>query len=152
MTTETDTGAGGFSEREVRELAQQAYEGDASFPLACERTALLVIDMQDEFVRPQWTHFWVPDATRQVPRLRRLIETCRRLEVPVIYTAFAATHHGADRPRSGASMPNRYVEIPLTRRGFATGSPGTSLHRPRTRSSSTSRRMARSTTHRSKRS
>jgi nicotinamidase-related amidase len=106
-----DPGASGFSEQEVLELARQAYEGDAFFPLDPERAALLVIDMQDEFVRPHWTPFWVPDATRLVPGIRRLVDICRRLEMPVIYTAFAATHRQADRPRSGASMPNRYGEI-----------------------------------------
>jgi nicotinamidase-related amidase len=67
--------------------------------------------MQDEFVRPHWTPFWVPDATRQVPGIRRLIDSCRKLDIPVIYTAFAASHHHADRPRSGATMPNRFLAI-----------------------------------------
>ena len=49
--------ADGFSEREVLELARQAYAADASFPLERERAVLLVIDMQDEFVRPHWTPF-----------------------------------------------------------------------------------------------
>jgi nicotinamidase-related amidase len=111
VATQMDPGASGFSEQEVLELARQAYEGDAFFPLDPERAALLVIDMQDEFVRPHWTPFWVPDATRLVPGIRRLVDICRRLEMPVIYTAFAATHRQADRPRSGASMPNRYGEI-----------------------------------------
>jgi nicotinamidase-related amidase len=66
-----------------------------------------VIDMQDEFVRPGWTPFWVPEATRQVPRVRRLIEFCRAQDIPVIYTAFARTHQLLDRPRSGSFMPNR---------------------------------------------
>jgi nicotinamidase-related amidase len=111
VATQMDPGASGFSEQEVLELARQAYEGDAFLPLDPERAALLVIDMQDEFVRPHWTPFWVPDATRLVPGIRRLVDICRRLEMPVIYTAFAATHRQADRPRSGASMPNRYGEI-----------------------------------------
>jgi nicotinamidase-related amidase len=66
--------------------------------------------MQDEFVKPGWTKYWVPDATRIVPQVARLIAKCRELGVPVIFTAFAATHRGLDRPRSGAYMPNRYPE------------------------------------------
>jgi nicotinamidase-related amidase len=80
-----------------------------------------VIDMQDEFVRPHWTPFWVPDATRLVPGIRRLVDACRRLEVPVIYTAFARTHGYTDRPRSGASMPNRYREVAANPQWFRDG-------------------------------
>lgn len=102
--------SGEFTESQVLALARRAYEaGAAAFPIRRERCALLVIDMQDEFVKPAWTAFWVPEATRQVPRVRRLVEGCRELGVPVIYTVFSATHRYADRPRSGAFMPNRYA-------------------------------------------
>lgn len=72
------------------------------------RCALLVIDMQDEFVKPHWTPFWVPEATRQVARLKRLIEHCRAKHVPVIFTAFLRSRHTWDRPRSGPLMPGRH--------------------------------------------
>jgi nicotinamidase-related amidase len=101
-----------FSEQQVRDLAGRAYESHASFEVTPETSALLVIDMQDEFVRPGWTPYWVPDATRLVPGIQRLIELCRRSAIPVIFTAFADTHHGTDRPRPGALMPNRYPGIP----------------------------------------
>jgi nicotinamidase-related amidase len=64
----------------------------------------------------------VPDASRLVPGIRRLVGTCRRLEVPVIYTAFARTHGYIDRPRSGASMPNRYREVAANPEWFRDGS------------------------------
>ena len=90
-------------------LAKRAYEeGEASFEIAPEKCALLVIDMQDEFVRPQWTPFWVPESTRQVPKIKKLIEFCRGREIPVIFTAFAKTHNNLDRPATGSCMPNRY--------------------------------------------
>jgi nicotinamidase-related amidase len=76
-----------------------------------DQAALLVIDMQDEFVRPGWTPCWIPEATRQVPRLARLLAAWRARGVPVLYTAFAASHRGLDRPRSGAAMPSRYPEL-----------------------------------------
>jgi nicotinamidase-related amidase len=98
-----------FSEECVRELARRAYAGDANFPLVAERAALLVIDMQDEFVRPGWTAYWVPAATSAVPRIGELIACCRRAAVPVIYTAFGSTHRFLDRPRSGPLMPGRYA-------------------------------------------
>jgi nicotinamidase-related amidase len=101
-----------FTEEQVLALARRAYhEGDAHIPLLPARSALLVIDMQEAFVRPGWTPFWVPDATRQVPRVRALVEACRAAGVPVIYTLFDATHQRLDRPRSGQLMPNRYPDI-----------------------------------------
>lgn len=103
---------GKFSEEYVRELARRAYEqGIASFDIVREKCALLVIDMQDECVRPYWTPFWVPESTRQVPKIKRLIGLCRQNAIPVIYTAFAMTHNYYDRPASGTTMPNRYAEI-----------------------------------------
>jgi nicotinamidase-related amidase len=72
-----------FTEDEVLALARRAYQhGTAEFQLAPDRAALLVIDMQDEFVRPGWTPYWIPQATRQVPRLARLLATCRARGVP----------------------------------------------------------------------
>jgi len=98
-----------FSQEHVSELACRAYAGDAGFPLVVERAALLVIDMQDEFVRPGWTAYWVPAATCAVPRIRELITCCRQAGLPVIYTAFGSTHRFLDRPRSGPLMPGRYA-------------------------------------------
>jgi nicotinamidase-related amidase len=98
----------GFSEREVLSLAKGAYSENPSFSVDPEKTALLVIDMQDEFVKPHWTPFWVPDATRIAKRVRRLVDFCRCKKIPVIFTAFARTHSYLDRPKTGAFMPNRY--------------------------------------------
>jgi len=97
-----------YSERDVLQLAAKAYSENPSFEVKPERTALLVIDMQDEFVKPHWTPFWVPAATRIVKRVKRLVDYCRRKNIPVIFTAFAETHSFLDRPRTGAFMPNRY--------------------------------------------
>jgi nicotinamidase-related amidase len=98
-----------YAEDEVLALARRAYRhGQASFEIVPERCALLVIDMQDEFVKPGGTPYWVPGATRMVSRLAALIARCREAGIPVIFTAFAATHGRLDRPRSGAFMPNRH--------------------------------------------
>ena len=100
-----------FTEERVLALAKKAYEeGNASFQIVPENCVLLVIDMQDEFVRPEWTPFWVPEATRQVPKIKRLIQFCRDRKIPVIFTAFAKTHNYLDRPAAGSTMPNRYGE------------------------------------------
>jgi len=101
-----------FTEDEVLALAERAYRhGAAGVPLVPDRTALLVIDMQDEFVRPGWTPYWVPAATRQVPPLAGLVAACRARGVPVVYTVFSATHGYLDRPRSGPAMPSRHPDL-----------------------------------------
>lgn len=98
----------GFTERDVLRLAKAAYSENPSFTVDLEKTALLVIDMQDEFVKPSWTPYWVPEATRIAKHVRRLIDFCRSKRIPVIFTAFARTHSYLDRPKSGAFMSNRY--------------------------------------------
>ena len=110
---------GSFTESQIVSWAKEAYEsGRASFSIVPEKCALLVIDMQDEFVRPNWTPDWVPEATRQVPRIKKLIEHCREKGVPVIFTAYAKTHNYLDRPQSGSSMPGRYPGVDVDRSSF----------------------------------
>jgi isochorismate hydrolase len=98
-----------YTAEEVTEMARRAYrEARATFELNPKRSALLTIDMQDEFVRPGQTPYWVLEATRIIPRVARLIAFCRTLAIPVIYTAFAQTRHRLDRSEPGAAMSNRY--------------------------------------------
>ena len=100
---------------QVLGLARKAYEDNPDFTMISEKCALLVIDMQDEFVRPGWTPYWVPEATAQVPRIRTLIDSCKERDVPVIYTVFSKTHGYTDRPAAGGSMPNRYPGLDVDR-------------------------------------
>ncbi|MDO0933915.1 isochorismatase family cysteine hydrolase [Streptomyces sp. DG2A-72] len=96
-----------YTEEWVTARAREAYEqGQASFGICPERSALLVIDMQDEFVRPGWSPYWVPAATRMAPRLRRLVHLCRDLGVPVIWSIFDDTHLGLDRPYALRHLPH----------------------------------------------
>jgi nicotinamidase-related amidase len=111
-----------FDEARVLALARAAYEsGVASFDIDRDSCALLVIDMQDEFVRPGWTPYWVPEATRLAPRLQEVVTAARSRSVPVIYTAFAATHRGLDRPATGPLMPNRFPGVEHDERWFREG-------------------------------
>ena len=102
---------GNFSEEDVLKLAKRAYkEGDAQFEIIPDKCVLLVIDMQEEFVKPHWCPDWVPEATRQVPRIRKLIEHCRGKNIPVIFTVYSKTHNYLDRPVTGKFMPGRYSD------------------------------------------
>ena len=101
-----------FTEKDVLENARKAYTtGDASFPVDRGKCALLVIDMQDEFVKPGWAPTWIPEATRQVPRILSVIEACRANGVPVVYAVFSDTHRYLDRPKYGNAMPIQFPEI-----------------------------------------
>jgi nicotinamidase-related amidase len=103
-----------FTEEQVLGLAKNAYQnGDPNFSIIPEKCALLVIDMQNEFVKPHWTPDWVPDATRKVPAIKRLINHCREINIPVIYTVYSDTNNYLDRPLTGKYMPGRYREVKL---------------------------------------
>lgn len=108
-----------YDESTVLDLARRAYrEGNAAFAIRREKCALLVIDMQDEFVRPGWTPYWVPASTRMVPPVKQLIEQCRGFHVPVIFTVFSRTHGYLDRPAAGSDMPNRYPQLGIDQSGW----------------------------------
>ena len=110
---------GEYTEEQVLDLARRAYkEGSANFKIVPEKCALLVIDMQDEFVKPHWTPDWVPEATRQVPSIKRIIEHCREKGIPVIFTVYSKTHNYLDRPKTGPLMPGRYSELEIDRSSF----------------------------------
>lgn len=101
-----------YSEKYVLELAKKSYEdGEVKFDLKAEKCALLVIDMQDEFVKPYWSPYWVPEATRRVPQIKRLIEHCRNRKIPVIFTVYSKTHQYLDRPITLPQMPSRFPDL-----------------------------------------
>ena len=101
-----------YTEDIVLKAASNAYKnGDVKFEIKPDKCALIVIDMQDEFVKPEWASSWIPEATRQVPKIKRLIEYCRSKKIPVIYTAFKDTHSFMDRPKTGELMPIRYPHL-----------------------------------------
>jgi nicotinamidase-related amidase len=98
-----------LTEEKVLSLAREAYKsGEAAFDINPAKCALLVIDMQIEFVQPYLTPYWVPEATRQIPKIKQLIDFCRNKNIPVIYTVFSGTNNYLDRPKTGSFMPNRY--------------------------------------------
>lgn len=77
-------------EKEFIKFAEADYQRDKhwAFKIKKEECAFIVVDLQEDFVNPKNPMF-VPEAYRQIPRVKKTIEACRRLKVPVIY----ATHN-----------------------------------------------------------
>lgn len=91
--------------------------GSAPFGIDTSAAALVVVDMQNDFVRagaPQE----VPDARTTLGTVATLIEACRRTSVPVMFTRYTAgpnaTHHAWFSPE--CSPPIRSCWPGVTRR------------------------------------
>ena len=65
------------------------------FAVDPERTALVVIDMQNDFVR-QDAPYESPAAREMIDDLNRLIAACRAHDIPIIFTAHAHRSDGSD--------------------------------------------------------
>jgi len=97
---------GEFTEEWVREKAHRLYvEADAQMDVEPGHTALLVIDMIDEFVKPHWSPYWVPAATRAVPRIKAVLEAFRRAGWPVLYLAYELGQRGLNFPTTDRLVP-----------------------------------------------
>ncbi len=59
------------------------------------KTALLVIDMQNDFIGPE-APCTCPGAEEIIPRIRTLIDACRAADIPVIYTVEVHRPSGID--------------------------------------------------------
>jgi len=71
---------GEFNEEYILSKAERDYEtGEASIRINPKTAALIVVDMVDEFTKPNMTPSWIPDSTKQLAKIRDLIETCRSL-------------------------------------------------------------------------
>lgn len=97
---------GTFTEEALAEKAAFEYRhGMARMGVVPGRTALLVVDMIDEFVRPGWTPYWIPDATRQAPLIGQMCAAFRSANAPVIYLAYEVSLHGLDFPAGETRVP-----------------------------------------------
>jgi nicotinamidase-related amidase len=82
---------GQFTEEYITRKLKEEYEhGKATFGINPRKSALIVVDMTIEFTRSCYSPLWVPNATNQIPKIKSLIEACRKLDVPVIYTCFSS--------------------------------------------------------------
>lgn len=90
MSTVRKLHPGEFTETYLAEKAKREYEsGRATFELILQKSALIVVDMIEEFTKPNYCPCWVPEATRQLPKIKELIEFCRGNKIPVVYTCYA---------------------------------------------------------------
>ena len=85
-----------------------------------QRAALLVIDMQRDFV-DEGAVMEVAMARRRIPAMRRVIELCRRAGIPVIYTQHVLSDHFDISPLETAYQPR------LTAKGMREGSAGAEI-------------------------
>jgi nicotinamidase-related amidase len=74
-------------EEQFIRFADADYQTDRhfAFEIKPEETALIVVDMQEDFVNPG-NPMCVPEAYRMVPRIKALVEACREKQIPVFYT------------------------------------------------------------------
>jgi nicotinamidase-related amidase len=108
-------------EEEFIRFADRDYETDRhhAFEIDPTECALVVVDLQEDFVNPGNPMF-VPEAYRQIPRVLALIEGCRGAGVPVIYTEH---HIGQD---TNADFYEYWP--PIAAGAIAEGAPNTKLY------------------------
>ncbi len=97
---------GSYTEEEILSLAQGQYDAPSEpRPLDPGRTALVVVDMIDEFVKPSWSPYWIPEATRQAPRIREVVDAFHAERALVIYLAYETDLGGENFPRTLQAVP-----------------------------------------------
>lgn len=87
-----------------------------------KKAALLVIDMQNDFIN-QGSMVYTPMAEAIVPNLKRLISACRKAKVPIIYTA----HVHQDPKVDGGMMADWWPEL-RDKKVLVAGSKGAEIH------------------------
>lgn len=97
---------GEFTEADINAAAQNQYDAAPELrPLDPSTTALIVVDMIDEFVRPGWSPYWIPEATRRAPLIRSMVDAFHRHQAMVVYLAYETALGGLDFPRTLSGVP-----------------------------------------------
>ena len=122
-----------------RSIEVPDYEVHADVRIDPARTALVVVDMQNDFVR-EGGGLLVPDAEATIPAINRLLQFARAHGIRVVYSQ--DTHRDGD-PVSGESGPSTLARAP------GAGRLSTSSRRRKTMSSCASFAGTRSTARRS---
>jgi nicotinamidase-related amidase len=97
---------GSFTEEQVLARARHQYdEGRAKIEVEPGATALVIVDMLDEFVKPEWSPFWVPEATQQAAAIRTLVDAFHEADLPVVYLGYETGLRGLNFPRTEWIVP-----------------------------------------------
>ncbi len=104
----------------ARADADYGVDRHGAFEIRAAECALIVIDLEEDFVRPD-SVMCQPEAYRQLPRVRQLVDACRAAGVPVVFTT--ATH--PPRPLNDTSS---YC-APVARGALRAGSAGVEISR-----------------------
>lgn len=87
-----------------------------------DRTGLLVIDMTNEFLK-EGSPLEVPAGRKMVPRLKKVIETCRSEDVLVIYTRHVLRENGAN-----AGLLEEFYQAVRGKKAHVPGSEGVKVY------------------------
>lgn len=79
-----------------------------------EKTALLVVDMQNGFLKPG-TPIYLPNSEKIIPATKRLAETCRDAGMLVVFTQMY--HHYPPRAYFSVFPDRKVDELPFLREG-----------------------------------
>lgn len=78
-------------EEEVTEMARQGYYNEKAgadpvhfLPLKPEKTAFVIVDIQNDMVRPDAFNF-CPDGHRMIPKVKRFLDRCRQVGIRPVY-------------------------------------------------------------------
>lgn len=94
------------------------------YPIVPEKTAMLVVDMQNDFVQ-EGAAIEVPRARSMVPRLNRLLDACRGAGIAVIYI-----HHVLRGGRIDAGRLADHHEPIRNGRALVAGTPNVEIYAP----------------------
>ncbi len=64
-------------------------EGTIPYKMVVEKTAVIVVDMQNDFVR-EGAPMSLPSCREAIPNAKRVIDACRKAKIPIIYLKFLA--------------------------------------------------------------
>ena len=78
---------------------------DHSWPLTPQRTALIIVDMQEVFCAPDG-ELYVPSTKAITPNIQALAAACRGAEVPVVYLRHIVRGDGSDTGRMRDLYPD----------------------------------------------
>ena len=87
-----------------------------------KKAALLVIDMQNDFIN-KGSMVYTPMAEAIVPNLKKLISTCRKAKIPIIYTA-----HVHQDPKVDGGMTAEWWPELRDKKVLVAGSKGAEIH------------------------